>query len=132
MNYLLKYTKLSRDIIKITSKYIDYSEQNILRLMPKIRNTTCMQLKQGINLFDIMIECVKRGYNGFYINEWYSDIIKIIDDKLYEKNKNIITKKKSDSNYYYEFICLEPGKYYCHDFMTLHEFIKLSYVNVLN
>ena len=81
MNYLLKYTKLSRDIIKITSKYIDYSEQNILRLMPKIRNTTCMQLKQGINLFDIMIECVKRGYNGFYINEWYSDIIKIIDDK---------------------------------------------------
>jgi hypothetical protein len=129
MDYLLTHTKLSKDINSIICKYINYSNENILRLIPKIRTKTLLKLKPGITFFDIMIECVKKGYSGFYITEHYSDTIKTIDNELYEKNKNIISKTKCNTEYYYEFICLAPGDYYCQDLMTtLHDFMESHYI----
>jgi hypothetical protein len=65
MEELYKYTKLSRDIINIINKYLDYSDVNIQRLVNKCKTNISLKFKD-ITLLDALLIAVKRGFSGFY------------------------------------------------------------------
>lgn len=84
MEELYKYTKLSKDIINIINKYLDYSDKNIQRLLNKCKTNISLKFKD-ITLLDALLIAVKMGFSGFYY-------------RLTESTRNITNKFKKEIN----------------------------------
>jgi hypothetical protein len=136
MDYLLEHTKLNKDIIKITCKYIDYSQNNIMKLIPEKRICRKLQIKLGLSLFDIILKCLKIGYKGFYIstkNNCMSQMgnLELLIDKLYlNNNKGIYRIVYNKSTYFtLDFISHIEKYYYC-DILSLIELFEYNYTEL--
>jgi hypothetical protein len=129
MNYLLKHTKLSKDINSIICKYINYSKENIMKLIPKIRTRKFIKFKKGLTLVDLILECNRIGYKGFCIqanNNYISGLNLILKEldlliKQSETNLVVITFNKNNLNHYtFNFWENDYNYYFC-DVLSLKE-----------
>jgi hypothetical protein len=95
--------KVSKDIYNIIKKYIDYSLENMNKLLIKYdykRNENRKQLVKN-TLLDILVECIRLGFNGFYIDE--SDNLTPYLIELMNIEKLDIKHNKIDNYLYFEF-----------------------------
>ena len=86
-NNLLLILSLNRNLTNLIYKYIDYSEENLLKNFPKTRIVKLTKLKTT-DIFDIVIKCIHLGYSGFYIEKSLFHDLKLI---LNYNNKILIT-----------------------------------------
>lgn len=134
MDYLFEYTRLSKDINGIICKYIDYSDNNLIKLIPEKRIKKTLQIKSGISLFDIILKCLKIGYKGFFITTKNNSIsqmynLEVLIHNLYitEVNKCIYRIVYNKSTFYtFNFISVNEKYYYC-DILSLMELFEYNY-----
>lgn len=77
--------KLSKDINKIVLNYLDYSNENLNKILKIYQKEGTFTLKQNLSIEDIIFTCAKSGYKGFYIeryNTCQDDIIDQINNLL--------------------------------------------------
>lgn len=93
------YEHLSKDINSIIEKYLDFSVENIKRIINKnkfIQNKTTFK---NISVIDIILLCSFKGHSGFYFDKEFYDFKNQIEKEIINKKLDInITL--SDKNYY--------------------------------
>ena len=109
--------KLSRDLINIINKYLDFSLKKLQNLL--LLNTKCQipSLYSSISLQDIILKCVNYGYAGFYFDPYD------VDERFKQR---ILNELKLDCN---KILYFEELSYnlYC---VELHE-TSGNLVNIL-
>lgn len=80
---------LSKDINKIISQYLDYSNENLNKILKNYQKYKKFMLKPNLLIEDIIFTCAKIGYKGFYIERYDTFNDNIIDqiDNLLDKYK---------------------------------------------
>ena len=105
---------LPKDINNIVSRYLDYSIQNLIKILSKHKLRQFRFKNPDITIEDIFTICVRKGYKGFYIfiSDYSYDIINILK-KLIRKStiKQHIKIYKTNISYDFE---LSIDGYICH------------------
>jgi hypothetical protein len=107
MEFLFNYTPLNKDICNITFQYINYSVQNLNKIIRANKNNEYnerLQFTYGRTLIDVMVLCVSFGYNGFYMDKHQIKMISFLDKHMKECNAvngNIISRKDNMTDIIY-------------------------------
>jgi hypothetical protein len=111
MKYLINHRKvisvttLNKNLCGIISNYVNYTQiflKSILNNNDLKKN--CMKLRNNMFLNDIIVLCVKLGYNGFYIDDMNKNAMNIMNwyYKNHEMNEYMkIIKEHHDNKFYF-------------------------------
>jgi hypothetical protein len=115
MKYLIRNTTLNKNLCLIIYKYIDYSEENLLKNLNKEQLDFCFILP--ISIIDIVLKSLRYGYKGFYVDEKNELFIRYCND-----NK-ILECKTKDSQLFIGLKCLSDQKfnYCCINILNVHK-----------
>jgi hypothetical protein len=89
--------KVNCNINKIILQYIDYSKDNLKRIIPNISNYKYFYLNPNLSCLDIIVKCLQTGHKGFYISNDHKRLIKTIKKLAMNDDDIVIENDGSDT-----------------------------------
>ena len=118
-------TKISKDIYSIIFKYINYSIENLEKIIEKnLCNDKYITIKDSVDLIDIFITVFRKGYTGFRFNDSNWQLRRDIIKKSVKEELQI--SYIHDSNEFCFYLIKIKNITYYYDLFLSSEFLKFK------
>lgn len=128
---------LSKDINKIIFKYLDYSNNNLYKILETSKKVN-FKLKSDISIKDIIFTCAKLGYKGFHV-DYMDNVISELDRllisyKYYEEYDFCMTIFYNINNIILKKYVFNNGIYYIfgYDYIGKSNLIDFKILNLID